>query len=638
MLGTSKRFFSPAVPIAGIVLAVSLSLGSGTSPLLQLRSKDANVLLITIDTLRYDRIGFLSPGFVKTPFIDAFARRSVSFSRAYAHSPLTRPSHTNILTGTTPLYHGVSDNPGYRLEAKFLTLAEHLKAAKYRTGAFIGAFVLDSRFGLDQGFETYNDSHGQSDIVERRAEEVVTPAIAWIAGQKSKWFCWVHLFDPHDPYVPPEPFRTAYAEDPYSGEVAYVDAQLGRLFEALEKSGAMARTIVVLTSDHGESLGEKEELYHGFFAYNAVLHVPLLVSAPGLTPQSVSADASHVDIFPTICELAGLPVPVQIQGESLLPLIAGQTTRTRPAIYFESMSPHLFLDAAPLQGFIRSGRKFIDQPIKEVYDLAADPREDDNLASRSDLPLLVQELDGLRKRLTGPGTTPGLEGRDRDIEPLMRSLGYVAAKPAAKRAYGPPDDLKALQPLIAQLRQGVEQFRDGDPATALKKINNIIRIRPTYVTAYIALSTLYSNRELYDQSLAVLRDGLAKNPDSLPLMERLGIVLVMAKKYADAVGALEECARRDPSNPDYRNYLGRARMGLGDLDEAEEQFRLALAIDPEMVEPFNNLGYLYLMRFRRSPDPAFLDQALENFEKALAFNPKLSSALKGKEAALALRH
>ena len=364
--------------------------------------------------------------------------------------------------------------------------------------------------------------------------------------------------------------------------------------------------------------------------------MPLLIHAPGLAPAKVTEDVCHADIFPTVCDLVGLPLPSHLQGESLLPIIAGRG-REKKAIYFESLSPHFFLDAAPLRGFIRDGRKFIDQPIKEVYDLAADPGEETNLASAVDISVLTKDLDALRKSLKGPGTKMDLESGGREGAALMKSLGYVSAKPAAKRDYGPPDDLKSLQPLIAQLRQDVEEFRDGNRDLALKKINNIIRIRPTYVTAYVALATLYSNRELYDQSLAVLRDGLVRNPESPALMERLGIVLVMAKRYEDAIGPLEDCARRDPDDPESRNYLGRARMGLGDLVAAEDDFNKALALDPDMVEAFNNLGYCDLLLFQKTQDARFLDSSLRNFEKALALNPGLKSALKGKETALALR-
>jgi len=294
-----------------------------------LAAKDFNVLLITVDTLRYDRVSFYSKQFVRTPYIDDLARQSTVFLHAYAHNPLTRPSHTNIMTGTTPLYHGVSDNPGFKLEPRYLTLAEYLKQFDYKTAAFVGAFVLDSRFGLDQGFDVYNDDNGEQAVfqfgfVERRAEQVIEPAIKWISNQKKKWFCWVHLFDPHDPYDPPEPYRRLYPNDLYSGEVAYVDEQLGLLFSFLKKQGLMSKTIIILTADHGEALGENGERHHGFFAYNNTLHVPLILYEPGASPQVVEANASHVDIFPTIGDLLGLPLPPSLQEESLLPLRQGK--------------------------------------------------------------------------------------------------------------------------------------------------------------------------------------------------------------------------------------------------------------------------------------------------------------------------
>ena len=516
--------------------------------------KDANVLLVTIDTLRYDRVGILCDKYVKTPNLDALARRSAVFTRAYAHTPLTRPSHTNILTGATPLYHGVSDNPGFKLESRYLTLAEMLKAANYKTGAFIGAFVLDSRFGLNKGYDVYDDDMGpasvdESDAVERTADQVVQQAMDWISTQKQKWFGWVHVFDPHDPYAPPEPFRTEYRNDPYSGEVAFVDAQLGRLFDSLEKSGALAKTIIIITGDHGEAFGEKEELRHGFFAYNNTLHIPLILYVPGAAPVTVAENAAHIDIFPTVCDLLGLPVPAQVQGESLLPLIAGKK-RQKTLIYFESMAPHLTMDAAPLSGFISGDLKFIDQPTKEVYDLASDPGEDHNLAPTADVPKLMDELEGLKKELKGKGTTQDWKGKNPEIRPLLESLGYISGKPSNKKTYGLADDLKALQPLIAQLRMAIDDFKEGKPDAAVKKLDTILRIRPNYINAYTVLSDVYERSGQLDQAQALLSSGLEKNPGTLALTARLGQVLIRSKKYAEAIPALEEyvgtraCQRR----------------------------------------------------------------------------------------------
>jgi arylsulfatase A-like enzyme/Flp pilus assembly protein TadD len=622
---------------AGLAFCALIVLGTAAAAAAPV-PKDANILIITIDTLRYDRLGILSSKYVKTPNIDALARRSVIFTHAYAQSTLTRPSHTNILTGTTPLYHGVSDNPGFKLESRYLTLSKFLADKGYKTGAFIGNFILDARFGLDQGFDLYDDDAGETafgdfGFVERPADKVIQPAVSWIMGQSNKWFCWIHLFDPHEPYAPPEPFKTEYAKDPYSGEVAFVDAQLGRLFSFLEKSGALDKTIIIITSDHGEAFGEKDEIRHGFFAYNNVLHIPLIIYYPGDDAKVVSENACHVDIFPTVCDLLDVPAPSHLQGESLLPIIAGRE-RQKKLIYFESLSPHYFLDAAPLTGYLEGNLKYIDQPIKELYDLSTDPLEVRNIANTVDIGRFAKALDTLKKSLKGKGTTQDIEGKSSDIRPLMESLGYLSGKPTKNKVYGIQDDLKSLYPLMAQLRMAIDYFQSGRQDMAVKMLNTILRIRPSYITAYTALADCYYNLKRFDEAVATIKNGLSKNPDNLSLTGHLGETLVMIKKYADAFGPLQEAARRDPNNPDYLNYLGLAFMGTGDLKEAEDKFHAALLIEPDLNPVFNNLGYLYLTLYMKTSEDKYLDDAIENFDRALAEQPDLVSAKKGKEAAV----
>ncbi len=619
LVGRVAAFLFLSIGLAGRVPAAASGAAGGL-----------NVLLITVDTLRYDRISFLSPRFVKTPNMDALAAKSLVFANAYAHSTLTRPSHANIMTGTTPLSHGVSDNPGFRLEKRYPTLAESFKSAGYATGAFIGAFVLDSQFGLDRGFDFYDDMHGQSAIVERRADLVVGSAVAWISGQPENWFAWVHLFDPHDPYDPPEPYQSEYRKDPYSGEVAYMDAQIGRLLQSLEKNGQMGRTVILLTSDHGEALGDKGEESHGFFAYNPVIHIPLFVYYPGVGNKTVAANVGHFDIFPTLCALAGIPIPESVQGESLLP-IAGGRSRKEPAIYFESLSPSFFLEAAPLQGFVEGKTKFIDLPIKEVYDVTADPGEENNLAATTDLAPLRATLDRLRKDLKGKGTRQDLQGKD--IRPLMESLGYLSGKAKSKKGYTQADDLKTLLPLIAQMHIAVNEFKAGKPDPALAKIRNIIRIRPSYTTAYQAAAIICRSAGRIDDARTFLRDGLDKNPDNLLLLTDLAVTLIQAKQPAEASELLEVVVERDEDNPEYQNYLGRAYMDQGALVKAEDRFKRALSLDPDMVEAFNNLGYLNLILYVQRKDAKRYEAAVANFDKALSHNPNLASAVKGKAAA-----
>ncbi|MGD8536528.1 MAG: sulfatase, partial [Candidatus Aminicenantes bacterium] len=268
-------------PLTGIILT-GFSLSGSIA-----KQDDLNVLLITIDTIRPDRLSCYSTKYLRTPRIEALAENGVVFDRAFAHNPTTLPSHANILLGTTPLAHGVHDNSKFRINEELLTLAEFLKESGYSTGAFIGAFPLDSRFGLSQGFDVYDESYSSDSsakftLAERRAEEVVHAAMAWFERQNSKWFSWIHLWDPHTMYSPPEPFKSKFEDDLYSGEVAYVDSELGRLFDFLEERDFFGNTLIILTGDHGESLGEHGELTHSYFAYNSTLWAPLIIAGPGI--------------------------------------------------------------------------------------------------------------------------------------------------------------------------------------------------------------------------------------------------------------------------------------------------------------------------------------------------------------------
>ena len=261
-----------------------------------------NVLIISVDTLRPDRLSCYRSPHLKTPNIDALAERGSLFTRAFAHTTTTLPSHTNIFLGSTPLFHGVHDNNNFVVREEFLTLAEHLKKYGYSTGAFVAAYVLDSRFGLNQGFDTYDDSYERShklksSSLERRAEDVVAKSLDWLRIQRAPWFLWVHCYDPHDPYDPPDPFKSRYEKNPYDGEVAYVDSVLGVFFDYLKAKDLFERTLIVFTGDHGESLGQHEEATHGIFAYNSTLWIPLIMAFPGSGKNTISQNVGHIDQF-----------------------------------------------------------------------------------------------------------------------------------------------------------------------------------------------------------------------------------------------------------------------------------------------------------------------------------------------------
>ncbi|MCJ7525269.1 MAG: sulfatase-like hydrolase/transferase [Candidatus Aminicenantes bacterium] len=603
------------------------------------RQQDFNVLLITVDTLRFDRVGILDPRHVKTPNLDALAKKSLIFSRAFAHNPVTLPSHTNILTGTTPLSHGISDNTGFKLDKKFLTLPKYLQRQGYRTAAFIGAFPLDSRFGLDQGFDLYDDYYGTHNdrelfFVERSAEKVITPAMAWIGKQPQKWFGWIHLFDPHQPYLPPSPYKEKYAADLYSGEVAYVDAQLGVLFDFLNKKRLLEKTVIILTADHGEALGEKGEETHSYFAYNNTIHVPLFVRIPGRKPETFAKNVCHADIFPTVCSVLGLKIPPGLQGESLLDILASGG-RKNPEIYFESLTAYLNRDWAPLRGMISGNSKFIDLPIKEVYDLKSDFSEMNNLAGGSKIGQLKDSLNRLIKRLKSR-LAPGRENRmDPEVQKRLKALGYISESRSEqrKKQYNEQDDLKTLLPLQNKMLSGVALFHTGDLLGAEKMIREVIAASPSFILAYKHLSSMYRETGKTVLAIAILEQGLEKNPGDIRLLSKLGIVLADSGKWQRAVSILELCIRQEDFDPENFNFLGIAYYKGGDFAKALKNYGRALELDRNNASVYNNIGSVHLQIFLRGRDLQAFALAEMNFKKALEIDRKMFAACNGLGAA-----
>ena len=333
-----------------------------------------NVLLITIDTLRADALGAYGNTRAVTPLIDRLAQGGLRFDNARAHNVVTLPSHANILTGRLPIDHGVRDNSGFRVPANEETLATWLKARGFRTGAFVSAFPLDSRFGLARGFDEYDDRFVDATArpamleQERPGTATVAAAARWIASQDGKWFCWVHLYEPHFPYAPPPPFDARFASDAYAGEVAAADDALRPLLQPILEAGSSTPTLVVLTSDHGESLGDHGEATHGIFAYDATLKVPLIVYYPPLLePRTIATPAGHVDIAPTILRALGIESFAGLRGRSL---IDDPRREPQEVTYFEALSGSLNRGWAPLTGIVANGMKYVDLPVAELYDLA----------------------------------------------------------------------------------------------------------------------------------------------------------------------------------------------------------------------------------------------------------------------------
>jgi len=618
-------------------LCVFLTISLAASPLFtktdSTRTK-YNFLLITIDTLRPDRLSCYSSEHLKTPYIDSLAERGFLFTKAFAHTPTTLPSHTNILLGTTPLYHGVHDNSNFIVNEEFLTLAEHLKNYGYSTGAFVGAFPLDSRFGLTQGFDVYDDYYGglssqEFTYVERKAEVVVGKAMDWLKKQRNPWFLWVHCFDPHQRYDPPEPFRTQYKKQPYDGEVAYVDFALGKLFDYLGKNKLFDNTLVIFTGDHGESLGQHGEPTHGYFAYNSTLWIPLIIHFPGGKSGKVDHEVCHTDIFPTVCDTLGVEKPPFLQGVSLLSAEKGKKLHKR-AIYFESLYPFYSRGWAPLKGFIEGSQKFIDSPIPELYDLEKDFDELENLVPEKKLSKYKTKLERLIEKQSYADKTAGKQKIDREALEKLRSLGYVSSpQTSRKESFSKKDDLKTLLPYQVKLMNSMKAYHGGEIMTGIKLLSEIIEERKDFDQAYSYLATLYKELGKLEEAIKTLKKGLEYNSSSNKIISTYGIFLIEVGQYDEAIRVLKKGLAQIDYDPELWNYLGVAYWSKGDFQNAVEAYQKVLMLDNNYPIVFNNLGSLYLSQALKSKNAGDLKNAIYNFKKAIELDPGYSSAYNG---------
>ncbi|MDH4198192.1 MAG: sulfatase-like hydrolase/transferase, partial [Candidatus Aminicenantes bacterium] len=514
------------------VLAAVLASAAKTKP---------NLLLITIDTLRPDRLGCYGSPHLPTPAVDALAARGVLFTRAFAHTPMTLPSHANILLGVTPPAHGVHDNAHFIVPADRPALAPHLKTQGYATAAFVGAYPLDARFGLNRGFDIYDDDFGAQDFasrtyVERPASAVIERALAWIKSQPGPWFAWIHCFDPHVPYAPPEPYLSRFRDRPYDGEVAFVDDALSRLFETLRAGGREANLVIVFTADHGEALGEHGEATHGYFAYNSTIHVPLILAGPGLKSRRTDAVASHVDIFPTVCELLDVRPPAGLEGLSLVPAANGRRLPERP-IYLESLYPYYSRGWAPLRGVIAGPRKFLDSPLPELYNLRTDFDEAADLAASADLSAFRKILASF---LVREGTAGGPPPADAAAREKLRSLGYVSGStPRPEGTFTARDDIKTLLPFENRTEEANRLAHEGKTEAAARLLKEILSERDDIDVAYTALAALYKNSGRLTDALTVLSLARDKLPQNYDVFLTAVSYLLAAGRNADVVRLFE---------------------------------------------------------------------------------------------------
>jgi arylsulfatase A-like enzyme/Flp pilus assembly protein TadD len=593
---------------------------------------ELNVLLITIDTLRADRLSCYSSQHIQTPNMDRFAKKGAVFTKAFTHNPTTLPAHTNMLLGLTPLYHGVRENTNFVARDEFLTLAEYLKERGYSTGAFIGGYPLHSRFGLAQGFDIYDEAYEKVKFQkfsagERKAAEVIDNALKWLDRQESRWFCWVHCFDPHDPYEPPEPFSSRFEGSLYDGEVAYVDQELGRLLDYMEKKNIFNHTLCIFTGDHGESLGQHGEITHGYLANNTTIWVPLILSYPGSKPVRVDQYVSHIDIFPTVCDILQVEQPDELQGISLVPAIRGLKLHER-AIYFESLYPYYSRGWAPIKGFIQGERKYIQSPIPELYDLEADFDETHNLAANQRLDVYRKKLNELLQQYSDPQSEKARHRLDRKSLERLRSLGYISSPQSeTKKNYGPEDDVKTLLPFHNKAVKAWELYQEGRTKEGFDLIKEVITERPDVDIAYTHLAKMYKEQDRLREALEVLELALQNLPSNYGVFITYVSYLNLAGRSDDVIAAVEHMQLPQMENdPEIWNYLGLAYSSKGEFAKAIDALEYSLAVDAEFAFAYRSLATVYLSRFLEAKDREDLKKSIQNFERAIDLEPDFAAA------------
>jgi len=562
------------------------------------RPLKSDVLLITIDTLRADHVGAYGYKHAQTPTIDGLARSGVVFEHAYSQVPLTLASHTSLLTGTYPFHNGVQDFTGNPLSPNIRSVAQALQAQGYDTAAIVSSYVLDRSWGLNRGFNLYYDvfkgsSFLENDpgLVERKAGGSVDEALKWLRRARSKpFFLWLHLYDPHSGYQPPEPFRTRFADAPYDGEIAYADRELGRLIAYLKQRGLYDRMLIIFASDHGESLGEHGEKEHGFFVYHSTLHVPLVVKPPlssGFRPHRVSDPMPIMGIAPTILAALKLhdPIEQQFETESLL---ATQRSDSAP-VYSESFYSFSSFGWSPVRTINNRSYQFIEAPKPELYDLRNDPEEKQNLIAQQPAvgSVMGQELKNLVLR-HAPKDSPagGASQLDAAAVEKLRGLGYMA--------YRSPVSAEALAAGLSDPKDKISDFNtllDGIDAGKLGDL---------------------------DRERKLLTQVQTSNPDMYLLPFLLGEAELKASNWKAAQEALERSLKLNPNFDQAMTALARALHQQGEDEAALQWVEKAIQANPENLRAWYQKGWISI---KANPDGAMVA-----FEKALEIQPGFAMA------------
>ena len=642
---TRKRPASKSrLPLA--VVAVVVAAGVALAAFLLLRRppgwaagswQGRNIVLVTIDTLRADRLPAYGGKDVRTPAIDALAARGAVFERCVSAAPLTLPSHTTILSGALPPRHGVRDNGAFNVPPELPLLPEILHARGWATAAFVGAFVLDSRWGLARGFDRYFDQFDTRKErlvsigdIERPGSEVIDAALAWLgeADPKKPFFLWIHLYDPHAPYAPPPPFDQEYAQHPYLGEIAYVDEQLARLFGFLDERKLSPRTAVVLAGDHGEGLGEHEENGHGLFVYQQTLHVPLIVVPPGARPVAASAadrarvaeTVSLADVAPTLLDLVGAPVPASADGRSLRPRLAGERALEERPSYSETYYPRFHFAWSDLQS-LQDGRwKLIESSDPELYDLSADPGEARNLAaSQRDRYLAMRrQLETLRERWRRTALNARPAVQDPESVRKLASLGYLTGGSEPERAEGPlPSPRGKIG--IYNLLNSASALAPVDPKQAEAVLREILAADPNVVDARAKLANVCLAQGRAAEAVPLLETAVRERPADVALALALASALESTGRGADAAKFLESRVSGGLEDGRLDFMLGTLAEKRGDRSGADSWFERAAAREPRSAARRSAMAELLLAR-------GDLAGAAREASAALELDPRVAGA------------
>lgn len=592
-----------------------------------------NVILITLDTTRADALGAYGNRRVRTPVLDQLAHEGHLFEQAFSHAPITLPSHSSLLSGRLPTQHGVRNNIAYAFPAGEKSLASRLGAAGFATGAFVSSFILDSRFGLDVGFDVYEDDivhyeekGSQQEITTRRAHVTTDLFLGWLEQQPGRFFGWVHFYDAHWPYEPPLPFLQAYADQPYLGEIASMDLEIGRIVRFLKEKGLAERTLVVITADHGESFAEHGEATHGFFCYAATTHVPLILSQPlyGSPGERFDHVVQGIDLVPSLLEALGLPEDEKLEGHSL-------ASTARRTVYSEAIIPFEDFYLAPVHS-LKDGRySYYHSSDRELYDLVADPGEKKNLIAEK--PAVAADFaELLQQRLDeASAATAGTVHLDQESVQLLASLGYVGGGGAFTLEDSDPFRFPSPKASIEVYRELMQlrHFESTFPFKTIEGLRRLLETNRRHIVLYRDLGRLAALAGNEQEALDSLEKAALLKPEDARLHVFRALGFYRFGKFKESVAELQLALKLDPSNGPAWYNLGLAEIGRDRVDAAIAAFEKAVENNPLDILAWNNLAYLELTRrqdARKAQQHILKAEAINKTQPLVQANKKLIEA------------